>query len=87
MEAMSGSCVANARRSVGTMVGIVGGASYTYAMVSSSLQSISSLHCISSYCSLVSSSLLLVLMAVVVQGNQKSIYTNVILLHLIFYTQ
>ncbi len=84
---MSGSWVASARRPVVTIVGLVGGASYTCAMVSSSLQSISSLHCISSYCLLVSSSLLLVLMAVDLQGIQKSIYTNVILLHLIFYTQ
>jgi hypothetical protein len=84
---MSGSWVASARKSVGTMVGMVGGASSTCAMVNASLQSSSSLHCISSYYSLVSSSLLLVLMAVVVQGSQKSANTNVILLHLIFYTQ
>jgi hypothetical protein len=84
---MSGSWVASARKSVGTMVGMVGGASSTCAMVNTSLQSSSSLHCISSYYSLVSSSLLLVLMAVVLQGNQKSANTNVILLHLIFYTQ
>jgi hypothetical protein len=45
----SGSCAAKALRSTGVIVGMVGGASYTFALTISSLKSISSPHCISSY--------------------------------------
>ena len=63
----SGSCAAKALRSTGARAGIVGGTSCTFALVISSLQSISLSHCISSYCYVVSSSLLLILMGVILQ--------------------
>jgi hypothetical protein len=63
----SGSCAAKALRSTGAMAGIVGGAICTFAMVNSSLHSSSSPHCISSYCYVSSSSLLLILMGIMLQ--------------------
>jgi hypothetical protein len=63
----SGSCAAKALRCTGARAGIVVGISCTFALVISSLQSTSLSHCISSYCYVVSSSLLLILMGVIVQ--------------------
>jgi hypothetical protein len=72
----SGSCAARARRSTGAMFGMVGGAMCTLAIASSSVQSISSPHCIASYCYVSNSNLLLILVGISLQVMQKSIHTN-----------
>jgi hypothetical protein len=81
----SGSCAARARRSTGAMFGMVGGAMCTLAIASSSVQSISSPHCIASYCYVSNSNLLLILVGISLQVMQKSIHTNdIFFLHQLF---
>mgnify|MGYP007046705795 CR=1 FL=1 len=82
IDAISGSCVARALRSTGMRGGMTGGASYTFAIAMSSLQSISSQCYWSAYCYGSSNSLLLILIGIVLQVYQKSAYTK----NLFFYT-